>query len=204
MDSPVEEIKKKIDIVSFIGSFIALKKSGRNFKALCPFHQEKTPSFVVSPDRQIWHCFGACQEGGDIFRFLMKWENITFIEALRELAEKTGVRLRKITIEDKTWKKKERLITINQLSAEYFEFILHKTPFGKKCLKYLSDRGVNQKIASKFKLGYAPQSWDSLWPFLKKKKFSDQEIIESGLVVVRQQGGFYDRFRGRLIFPIKD
>lgn len=204
MDSPTEQIKKKIDIVEFIGSFISLKKSGRNFKAVCPFHQEKTPSFVVSPDRQIWHCFGACQEGGDIFRFLMKWENITFIEALRELAEKTGVKLQRITIEDKVWKKKERLILMNRLAGEYFNFILFKTDFGKKALDYLNKRQINKKIANKFQLGYAPQSWDSLLRFLKKKKFLDEEILEGGLVVKGERGGSYDRFRGRLIFPIHD
>ena len=101
MESVIEEIKKKIDIVVLISSFIPIKKAGRNYKGLCPFHQERTPSFVVSPDRQIWHCFGACQEGGDVFKFLMKWENITFIEALKELAEKAGVKLTKVNFEDR-------------------------------------------------------------------------------------------------------
>ncbi|MCS6956662.1 MAG: CHC2 zinc finger domain-containing protein [Patescibacteria group bacterium] len=107
MDNPVEEVKKRIDIVEFIGSFITLKKSGRNYKALCPFHQEKTPSFIISPDRQIWHCFGACSEGGDVIKFLMKWENITFYEALKELTQKTGVVLKKINFQDKVWQKKK-------------------------------------------------------------------------------------------------
>jgi len=107
MNNTIEEIKNKLDIVTFINSFIPIKKFGRNYKGLCPFHQERTPSFVVSPERQIWHCFGACQEGGDLIRFLMKWENITFIEALRELADKAGVKLTKVSFEDKLWKKKE-------------------------------------------------------------------------------------------------
>ena len=101
MDNPVEEIKKKIDAVEFIGSFIALKKAGRNFKALCPFHNEKSPSFIVSPERQIWHCFGSCGEGGDIVKFLMKWEKITFLEALKELGKKAGVQLRNVTFDDR-------------------------------------------------------------------------------------------------------
>lgn len=204
MNDSVEEIKKRIDIVDFIGSFIGLKKAGRNFKALCPFHQERTPSFVVSPERQIWHCFGACGEGGDIFRFLMKWENITFPEALKELAEKSGVKLQRIAFEDKIWKKKERLIELNSLALEYFHYILFKTDFGKKALSYLNSRDINPKIAKKFQLGYSPSSWDSLLMFLKKKKYELDEISEAGLVVRGEKGSFYDRFRGRLIFPIKD
>ena len=204
MENAIEEIKKKIDIVDFINSFTPLKKTGRNFKGLCPFHQERTPSFVVSPDRQIWHCFGACQEGGDLIKFLMKWENITFIEALRELAEKAGIKLAKISFEDKFYKKKERFIAINTLSAEFFEYILNKTHFGEKARQYLKQRSIEARISKKFQLGYAPLSWDSLGNFLKKKKYSDNEILESGLSVRGKLGNPYDRFRGRLIFPIKD
>ena len=104
MENIIESIKRKIDIIDYINSFIPLKKTGRNYKSLCPFHQERTPSFVVSPDRQIWHCFGTCQEGGDIFKFLMKWENLTFSEAIKELAEKAGVKLTKLDLAVKAWK----------------------------------------------------------------------------------------------------
>lgn len=204
MESAIEEIKKKIDIITFINSFIPLKRIGRNYKSLCPFHQERTPSFVVSTDRQIWHCFGACQEGGDVIKFLMKWENITFIEALRELADKAGVKLRKVDFEDKLWKKKERFIGINTLAAEFFEYILHKTQFGEKARQYLKQRSLDAKISKKFQLGYAPLSWDSLLNFLTKKKYDQNEIFESGLLVKGDRGNFYDRFRGRLIFPIKE
>ncbi|MBI3366364.1 DNA primase [Candidatus Roizmanbacteria bacterium] len=204
MDNPVEAIKQKLDIVDFVGSFTTLKKTGRNFKANCPFHQEKTPSFVVSPERQIWHCFGACQEGGDVIKFLMKWENVTFFEALKELAEKTGVTLKKVGFEDTVWKKKEHLIVMNNLSAEFYEYILHQTKFGKKALEYLQSRDIKSQIAKKFQLGYAPNSWNSLTQFLKKKKYSEEEINETGLLVRSDRGGYYDRFRGRLIFPIKD
>ncbi len=204
MDNPVEEIKKKIDIIDFIGSFITLKKTGRNFKAVCPFHQEKTPSFVVSSERQIWHCFGACQDGGDVIKFLMKWENITFFEALKELAEKTGVQLKKVSFEDSVWKKKERLFVMNDLSAEFFEYILNKTKFGKKALEYLQSRSIKPQVSKKFQLGYAPNSWNSLLQFLKRKKYQETEINETGLLVKSDRGGYYDRFRGRLIFPIKD
>ncbi len=204
MENPADEIKKKIDIVTFIGSFITLKKTGRNFKAVCPFHQEKTPSFVVSPERQIWHCFGACQDGGDAIKFLMKWENITFFEALRELADKVGVKLRNTQYEDSSWKKKERLTAINTLVADYFEYILHKSAYADKAQEYLKSRGVNMQLARKFQLGYAPNSWDSLFQFLKKKKYDPSEIFETGLLVKSERGALYDRFRGRLMFPIKD
>jgi len=204
MENPVEEIKKRLDIIEFIGSFITLKKAGRNFKAVCPFHQEKTPSFIVSPERQIWHCFGACGEGGDVIRFLMKWENITFIEALRELAKKTGVVLRKVSFEDRLWKKRERFFNMNFLATEFFQYVLNKTRFGKKGLDYLNSREVNSSIAKKFQLGYAPDSWDSLKTFLKRKKFAEEEILENGLIIKGESGRYYDRFRGRLIFPLKD
>ena len=204
MENPIEEIKKKIDIVEFIGSFITLKKAGRNYKAVCPFHQEKTPSFVISPERGIWHCFGACGEGGDVIKFLMKWENITFIEALRELAKKTGVKLNKISFEDKIWQKKEKYLGMNQIAGEFFHYILKKTAFGKKASQYLKNRALNQSIIDKFQLGYSPSSWDSLKLFLKKKKYEEEEIMENGLLIRSERGSYYDRFRGRLMFPLKD
>lgn len=206
MENQIEEIKRKIDIVDFIGGFITLKKAGRNYKAVCPFHQEKSPSFVISPDRGIWHCFGACGEGGDVIKFLMKWENITFIEALKELAKKTGVKLtlNKIGIEDKIWEKKERYIGMNQLASEFFHYILNKTNFGEKAREYLKERLLNQSIIDKFELGYSPSSWDSLKLFLKKKKYEEEEMLENGLLVRSQKGSYYDRFRGRLMFPLKD
>lgn len=204
MDNPIEEIKKRIDIIEFISNFVPLKKSGRNFKALCPFHQEKTPSFIVSPERQIWHCFGACQEGGDVIKFLMKWENITFYEALKELANKLGIKIKKIDFEDQVWKRKERIFTINNLAAEFYHYLLTKHKMGQKALEYLNERKINRKIIETFHLGYSPLSWDSLLKFLKKKGYDQQESFKAGLLVKNDRGGFYDRFRGRLIFPIKD
>lgn len=204
MDNPIEEIKKKIDIVGFINSYIATKKFGRNFNAPCPFHQERTPSFVISPERQIWHCFGACQEGGDIFKFLMKWENITFPEALKELAQKAGIPLRSVQFEDHAWKKKERLFEINAMAEQFFEHLLWNTKFGESGVDFLSSRTIHKEAAKKFHIGYAPDSWDSLLKFLKKKKFQEKEIFETGLLVKGQSGNLYDRFRGRLMFPIKD
>jgi DNA primase len=204
MENVVEEIKKRIDIVDFIGSFISLKKTGRNFKALCPFHQEKTPSFIISPERQIWHCFGACGDGGDIIKFLMKWENLTFFEALRELAKKAGVQIKKIDFEDKSWEKKKRFLAMNQLAADFFQFVLLKTDYGKKALNYLYQRKIKTSTIKTFNLGYAPLSWNSLFSFLKRKKYEEEEMLENGLLVRSEKGSFYDRFRGRLIFPIYD
>lgn len=204
MNDTIEEIKKRIDIVDFLSSYISLKKTGRNFKANCPFHQEKTPSFVVSPERQIWHCFGSCNEGGDIIKFLMKWENITFFEAVRDLAEKAGVKLKQVGFEDGVWKKKERLVNMNLWAVDYFHYILTKTDLGKKALDYLKSRSINKEIAETFKLGYAPSSWDSLLKFLKKKKFTEPELYEGGLITRGQRGNYFDMFRGRLMFPIKD
>lgn len=204
MESNVEEIKKRIDIVEFIGSYISLKKAGRNFKGNCPFHKEKTPSFVVSPDRQIWHCFGACHEGGDVIKFYMKIENISFQEALKELAEKAGIQLKAAVFQNSGIEKKEKLIRLNVLAADYFSYILEKSPYGEKARNYLKARAIDEKLMKTFQLGYAPNSWDSLRNFLKKKKFSDSEMLEAGLLVRSEKGGIYDRFRGRLMFPLFD
>lgn len=204
MNNQIEEVKSRLDIVDYIGTIVSLKKMGRNFKALCPFHQEKTASFVVSAERQSWHCFGACHDGGDIISFVMKYENITFYEALKELAEKAGVELKQSGIEDNEWKKKERLLYLNTLAAKYFEYILHSTSFGKPALEYLSGRSISPAIMKKFQIGYAPRSWDSLLNFLTKKGFRNEEIHEAGLLVKNESNRYYDRFRGRIMFPISD
>jgi len=203
MEGQIEEIKQKIDIVEFIGGYVELKKSGRNFKALCPFHSEKSPSFVVSPDRQIWHCFGSCGIGGDAIEFLMKIDNLSFIEALRELADKVGVKLSDSAISDEIGKKREKIYSINNLASRYYSYILHNTQFGLKALAYLENRGINIKIIEKFELGYAPSSWNSLIQFLLKKKYTNYDLVEAGLVV-SSKGRIYDRFRNRIIFPLKN
>ncbi|QQG44547.1 MAG: DNA primase [Candidatus Roizmanbacteria bacterium] len=204
MEPQIEEIKKRIDIIEFLGNYISLKRTGRNFKGLCPFHNEKTASFVVSPERQIWHCFGSCGIGGDVISFLMKWENITFSEALTELAEKTGIKLKRVQFEDKEWQIKQRMIQLNSLTCDYFEYLLNNTDLGKRTREYLDLRKTDSKIAKKFHLGYAPSSWDSLLTFLKKKKYTVEEIYKAGLIVKNSKGNYYDRFRGRVMFPIRD
>lgn len=204
MDSQVGEVKSKTDIVDIVGNYATLKRSGRNFKALCPFHQEKTPSFMVSPELQIWHCFGACNEGGDVISFLMKAENITFSEALKELADKAGVRLKRLDFEDKTYEQREKIFQINKASAQFYNFILFKHRAGENAMKYLLDRGLNKKMIQSFMLGYSPNSWDSLIKYLHKKGFTNKEILTSGLVIQSDRGSIYDRFRSRITFPLID
>ncbi|MCL4374684.1 DNA primase [Patescibacteria group bacterium] len=205
MDNQIEEVKKKADIVELIGSYITLKKVGRNYKANCPFHQEKTASFIVSPERQIWHCFGSCGEGGDAIKFMMKWENIPFGEALRELADRVGVKLKRVVYQEDRERIRERLFTLNGWAAHYFQYILWETRFGKHCHNYLvNERQLTPGIIKKFGLGYAPQSWESLTRFLTKKGFSREEAYAAGLVAKNDRQRYYDRFRGRLVFPLKD
>lgn len=204
MEEQIGEIKSKLDIVEFLSQYIEVKKSGRNFKALCPFHQEKSPSFVISPDRQIWHCFGTCGEGGDVIKFLMKWDNLTFIEALRELAQKTGVKLDLNAVHDNESSIKDAIYAMNNWAARYYSYILLNKPIGKKALDYVLNRGINEKIMKTFELGYAPDSWDSLKNYLKSKKYTEEQMLTAGLVVASAKGHTYDRFRNRLVFPIKD
>jgi len=209
MSDQLEEIKRRIDIVQFISQYVPLKKAGRNFKALCPFHSEKTPSFIVSPERQIWHCFGACNEGGDVFKFLMKIENIDFGEALRYLAKLTGV---KITSYQPTEAERNRqlLYEINHLAAEFYHFLLLNHPAGKVALNYILGRGIIRDSLEKFQLGYAPNMWDGLQRFLVGKKgYKLEDLEKAGLVIPGsrfQASGsrYYDRFRHRLMFPLRD
>ena len=199
----VELVKSKIDIVSFLSDYITLKKAGRNFKALCPFHSEKTPSFVVSPERQSWHCFGGCAEGGDAISFLQKWENLEFLEALRILAKKVGVTLSNYTPSSQT-QLKDRLIEANHLASEFYHYLLVNHKIGKRAREYLDSRHIKNETIKTFMLGYAPESWDSLLKYLLKKGYQTAEIHQAGLVVKSDRGRYYDRFRGRLMFTLCD
>ena len=205
-DKPSEEIKQRLDIVEVIQEYIPLKQAGANFRALCPFHSEKTPSFFVSREKQIWHCFG-CDEGGDVFSFVMKMEGIEFVDALKLLAKKAGVILKK---QDPVMQnKRTRLLEILDLAAKFYHQSLLVSHSGKIARDYLKKRKIENTICDEFKLGFAPNSWDALSRFLKKKGYKDDEIIESGLVVKKeiyaQKGlSYYDRFRNRLMFPICD
>ncbi|PIS09568.1 DNA primase [Candidatus Beckwithbacteria bacterium CG10_big_fil_rev_8_21_14_0_10_34_10] len=198
----VELIQSKVDIVDLINSYVPLKKAGRNFRALCPFHSEKTPSFIVSPERQIFKCF-SCGEGGNVYHFLMKYENMEFGEALRFLADKTGIKLKSFR-PSKAYQEREKLISLNHLASEFYHYILLKHKVGQQGLNYLLGRGISKDSIKTFKLGYAPQSWENLQDFLVKKKgFKRPDLFKAGLVVSGQRS-FYDRFRGRIIFPLYD
>ena len=205
MEGAIEKLKERIDIVELIGSYVQLKKAGRNFKGLCPFHQEKTPSFVVSPDRQLWRCFGSCGIGGDAIAFYMKYENLSFLEALKDLAQRYGIVIEKMPVEDKITHYKERLVKVNEAAEDFYHYILTKSSIGKTALDYLKKRSISDKIIDTFQLGYSPSSWDSLSRFLSTKKFNTHELVDSGLCIQKQQGeSVYDRFRGRVMFPLKD
>ena len=195
----IELIKSKLNIVDLISEYLPLKKSGVNFKAPCPFHSEKTPSFMVSPERQIFKCFG-CDKGGDIFKFLMEKESVEFKEALEILAKKAGVTLQRKSTDKKDGK--ERLFEINFKAQEFFHYILTKHKFGEGALDYLHSRNLTDEIIEQFGIGYAPNSWQSLTSFLLKRTFFSDELVTSGLAVSSKSP--YDRFRGRITFPIID
>lgn len=196
----VDLIKQKIDIISFIKEYVTLMPSGSNFKGRCPFHQEKTPSFMVSPDRQMWRCFG-CGEGGDIIKFLEKIENLTFIESLQKLADRSGVKLSSYN--------KEAAGIIGKLSeamtvaADYWQEQL-SSPTGELAMQYLKDRGLNEETINEFKIGWAPELWDGLVKKLLMKNFTLRELQQIGLASVASDGRGIDRFRGRIMFPICD
>ena len=196
----VEEIKSKLDIVDVISEYIQLKRAGTSFKARCPFHQEKAPSFFVSPEKQIWHCFG-CGAGGDIFGFVMEIEGLDFPEALRILAKKAGVEIK--TYDRQAVSQKTKLIDICRLSAEFYHKVFWQSPLAEQARKYLKQRGLNKKIINEFQIGFAPDKWDLVFKFLTKRGFSPKDIEIAGLVIKRQER-YFDRFRSRIIFPIAD
>ncbi|MBU2595259.1 DNA primase [Patescibacteria group bacterium] len=200
----VEEIKSRVDIVDLVSSYLELKKAGVNYKALCPFHNEKTPSFMVNQDRGIFKCFG-CNESGDIFTFIEKMEGVDFPEALKILAEKAGVRLERI--EKKFYDQKRNLYEINNQASEVFHHLLTKSKLGLQARKYLLARGVKKETIDQFKLGYAPKNFEFLSRYLLKKGFKESELVLSGLClrrerIIQDRFPLFDRFRGRVMFPL--
>jgi len=203
-DRVVDEVQAASDIVEIISQYVPLKRAGRNFKAPCPFHQEKTPSFMVSAEKQIFHCFG-CGAGGNIFTFLMRHENVSFPEALRQLAERAHVQLPEQTArKDEGPSETERLYEIYRLAAEFYNEQYRHLEKGRAARDYFAKRGFSPKTAEEFKIGWAPSAWHELFDFLMKKGFTDSLALRSGLVHRSSQGTFYDVFRNRLLFPIQN
>lgn len=210
----LEDIKSRLDIVEFIGSYVTLKKAGANYKGLCPFHNEKTPSLMVSPEKQIFKCFG-CNEGGDIFSFLMKVEGLSFGDALKTLAEKAGIELKPrhfdgLSSGEKPGQK-SRMLELNDLAARLYHKILADHPKADKARAYLEGRGIKRETLDDFNLGYAPASWDLLIRFAESRGFSEKELLVAGLSVRKTTGPnqndsriSYDRFRERIVFPINN
>ncbi|HLD25012.1 MAG TPA: DNA primase [Patescibacteria group bacterium] len=200
--SDTDEIKARLNIVDIIGERVVLKKAGRNFKGLCPFHTEKTPSFIVSPDRQTFHCFG-CGKGGDVLTFVMEYDHVDFTESLETLAERAGVKLERRPSDTPEAKLKQKILEVNHLASEYYQFLLTKHSVGEHARDYLKHRGVTDKSMKTFALGYSANDWEGLFSFLKKKNY-DERLLETAGLVIRGNRGYYDRFRGRVMFTLKD
>ncbi|MFA6383364.1 MAG: DNA primase [Parcubacteria group bacterium] len=207
MNSDIEEIKSRLNIVDVLRDYIRLEKAGANYRALCPFHNEKSPSFMVNEDKQMWHCFG-CQKGGDVFAFVMEIEGLEFRDALKQLAEKAGIELKKIN--PKAAAEKNKTLEILELATKFYEAQLWGEPGKKgKIQEYLFGRGLKEETIKEFRLGYAPRGWRNILEFLVKRGYQIPEIAKTGLLVEKAenkpgQDKHYDRFRDRVIFPIAD
>ena len=202
--SIIDEVKQRTDIIEVVSQYATLKKAGRTFRALCPFHSEKHPSFFVYPEQQSWHCFGACNTGGDVFSFIMKKEGIDFGDALRLLAQKAGVTIPSRFEPEAGKDERERLYQVNQASAQYFHNLLLNSPVGEKARDYFASRGLSLKTIADFQLGFSPDSWEALEQYLMERGYTKSELLTAGLVIEAEGGGTHDRFRNRLMFPIFD
>jgi len=206
-EDKISEIKNAADIVDIVSEVVILKKTGKNYVGLCPFHSEKTPSFTVSPQKQIFHCFG-CATGGNVFSFLMKQGGLSFPEATRLLARRYGIDIptRKMSPEQqRRVSERDNLFAVNRLATDYYRHQLLNSTSGKRAMEYLKKRGMTSEILDSFNLGYAPEGWDNLKNIFTQKKISHTLAEKSGLIVPRKnKAGYYDRFRNRIIFPIND
>jgi len=204
-EDKVLEIKNAADIVEVVSDVVYLKKAGKNFVGLCPFHSEKTPSFTVSPQKQIFYCFG-CATGGNIFSFIMKHDGILFPDAALMLARRYGIHIPTRTLSPEQKRRineRESMLSVNKQAMEFYSQELLGSPSGKRAMTYLKKRGLSREIIDTFRLGYAQEGWDHLLNFFSKKGIPPTTVEKSGLIVQRKnQDGFYDRFRGRIIFPI--
>ncbi len=205
-EEKVSEIRDRASILEVVSDYVSLKKAGKNHKGLCPFHSEKTPSFMVNEEKQIFHCFG-CGEGGDVFSFLMKVAHLSFPQALEELAKRYGVKLPSKEFspaQKKEMAKREALFQINQIASEYFHDLLTRRREGEEARKYLSQRGIMDEVVREHRLGYSLDRWDGLVQHLKERKLSLELALELGLIFPKKKEGWYDAFRGRIMFPIFD
>ena len=202
-DEIIEEVRQTNDIVDIISQYVHLKRSGRNFFGLCPFHNEKSPSFSVSPDKQIFHCFG-CGVGGNVFTFLTKIEGISFVEAVQTLAERSNIQLPTLTnnVDSAREELKAKVFKVNEFTAQYYHENLYK-PESKIAQEYIKKRRLSNETLKSFRLGFSGK-FDELYQALKKEGFKDPEILESGLVNRNDNGRYIDRYRNRLMFPICD
>lgn len=202
----VNQVRTAVDIVDVVGEYVQLRKSGRAFLGLCPFHSEKTPSFNVNAERQFFHCFG-CGAGGDVFSFLMKLEQLTFPEAVHRLAERAGIAVPQAQEEEEAApekKAKQIMLEAHQLVAKLYHYVLTETPYGHEAMKYLQKRGISRQTIDEYGIGFAPDSWNFVTSFLQNRRFSLDLMVEAGLLAKSEAGKIFDRFRGRVIFPIHD
>src|SRR3954468_21959587 len=206
----IEQIAAANDIVEVIGTYFPLKRAGSTFKALCPFHQEKSPSFTVSPSRQTFHCFG-CGAGGSVFRFVMDYEHLEFPAAVKKLAQRVGIavieeRGTSSGDEDRQHEARKVLLQLHAEAAEWFHENLVKKEVGEPAREYLKSRGIDRRIAKDWQIGFAPESWDSFLNWALERGYQQRLLLESGLIARREEGGSdnrgYDRFRNRIMFPI--
>lgn len=203
-DDNISKIKERLDVVTVLSGYIKVQKAGMNFKARCPFHNEKTPSFYISPERQIWHCFG-CQKGGDIFAFVKEIEGVEFPDAMRILAQKAGIQLQHYELIDQKKDEKAILYDIVELATKFFEKQLRASRTGMQALKYLKERGLEEGTIDEFRLGFAANDWEALSSFLRERGYKEQDIVAAGMAIKREnKSGAYDRFRSRIMFPIFD
>ncbi len=200
----IDEVKQRTDIVEVVSQYTALKKAGRNLTALCPFHSEKHPSFFVYPEQQSWHCFGACNTGGDVFSFVMRKESLGFGEALRLLAQRAGISLPSRMEREGDKEEKEVLYQINEAAALYFNNLLLNSPGAEKARGYVASRGFSPQTVADFQLGFSLDSWESLKQYLLERGYSESKLLTAGLLIETENGKTHDRFRGKLMFPIRD
>jgi DNA primase len=205
-EGEIEELKTRADIQSIVSGYVNLRKSGKNYSGLCPFHKEKTPSFSVDSQKQRYHCFG-CGEGGDVIAFIMKIENLDFVEAAEFIAKKINYNLQYLFTEThEVVEKRSRLVELNELAKKYYNYVLLNSKIAEKALQYLTDRGFTKETIKKYEVGYSVEKWDYFSNFAKKRGFKSKELIDTGLSIQSTRGALdvYDRFRGRIMFPIKD